>query len=215
MPEQAQRLQKRELDQQRNGADGEDVHMSSAKTSNAERQRKRKRARGDVEMADAEVQSQLALSFESLSSRMLSQTQRGRCHHDAYSGLLRSFDPVAEMKNAIVPLSNPCIVALQDDTEESKQQEEPEVAVPKLDIPDLRQILKRQDEPRATGMFSAAEFIALDDDEAEPQEPHEDGREGAMLTGTDTVTAMTLHDLTGTVDEQAPLPADMASSDLA
>ena len=54
--EQAQRLQKRELYQQRNGVDGEDVHMSSAKASNGERQRKRKRARGDVEMADAEVQ---------------------------------------------------------------------------------------------------------------------------------------------------------------
>ena len=57
MLEQAQRLQKRELDQQRKGVDGDDVHMSSAKTSNGERQRKRKRARGDVEMADAEVQT--------------------------------------------------------------------------------------------------------------------------------------------------------------
>ena len=49
---QAQKLQKRELNQQRNGVDGEDIHMGSAKA--AKRQR-RKRAHGDVEMADAEV----------------------------------------------------------------------------------------------------------------------------------------------------------------
>ena len=94
--------------------------------------------------------------------------------------------------------------------EESKQEEAPEVAVPKLDIPDLRQILKRKDEPRATGMFSAADFIALDDDEAEPQEAQEDAHEGAKLNDFDTVTATTR-----TADEQAPLPADMASDGLA
>ena len=59
-------------------------------------------------------------------------------------------------------------VTLQGGVEE----EEPDVKVPKLDIPDLRQILKRQEEPRATGLFSATEFIALEDGE--------DGSEGAM-----------------------------------
>ena len=77
-----------------------------------------------------------------------------------------------------------CLV--QGTIEESKQEEEePEVAVPKLDIPDLRQILKRRDEPRATGMFSAAEFIALDDDEAQPQESHEDSHDSAELNGVE------------------------------
>ena len=48
---QAQRLQKRELNQMR-GIDGEDVHMASAK---APKQKSKKRTHGDVEMADAEV----------------------------------------------------------------------------------------------------------------------------------------------------------------
>ena len=39
--------------------------------------------------------------------------------------------------------------------------------VPRLDIPDLRQILKRQEEPRAAGLFSAADFIALDGEEGD------------------------------------------------
>ena len=77
-------------------------------------------------------------------------------------------------------------VNLQGDLEE----EEPEVKVPKLDIPDLRQILKRQEEPRAKGLFSAAEFIALDDGEdgseaameAAAEDALEDEAEGAMDT---------------------------------
>ena len=39
--------------------------------------------------------------------------------------------------------------------------------VPRLDIPDLRQILKRQEEPRAAGLFSAADFIALDGEDGD------------------------------------------------
>jgi hypothetical protein len=49
-------------------------------------------------------------------------------------------------------------------------EQEPEVKLPKLDIPDLRQILKRQEEPRATGLFSAAEFMALGNDEDQSAE---------------------------------------------
>lgn len=48
---QAQRLQKRELNQMR-GVDGEDVHMASAR---APKQKSKKRTHGDVEMADAEA----------------------------------------------------------------------------------------------------------------------------------------------------------------
>ena len=98
------------------------------------------------------------------------------------------------------------LLALQGEMEDSKTEEEPEVTVPKLDVPDLRQMLKRQDEPRATGLFSAAEFIALDDDEAEPQKAA-DGHEGGILNGMDTEGA-----LTGAVDELLPLTTDVAAS---
>ena len=60
--EQARKLQKRELNQQRNGADGEDVHMGSAEAANPERRKRRKRAHGDVEMADAEVHKIFSLA---------------------------------------------------------------------------------------------------------------------------------------------------------
>ena len=89
------------------------------------------------------------------------------------------------------------------------QEEEPEVKVPKLEIPDLRQILKRQEEPRATGLFSAPDFIALEGDEAEPQKLHEGAHEGDDNDEVDTGKAVT-----GTINEQAQLPADMASDDL-
>ena len=49
---QAQKLQKRELRQQKDG-NGEDVRMGSAPRNN--QRKRRKGAHGDVEMADAEV----------------------------------------------------------------------------------------------------------------------------------------------------------------
>ena len=51
--------------------------------------------------------------------------------------------------------------------------------VPRLDIPDLRQILKRQEEPRAAGLFSAADFIALDDEEGDAAAGAPEGGEAA------------------------------------
>ncbi len=180
--------------------------MSSAKASNGERQRKRKRARGDVEMADAEVQTELALALVSAPINMHLPAEAVCCHVTKACAGNDIYRCSVHLQNFLQFL---CLV--QGTIEESKQEEEePEVAVPKLDIPDLRQILKRRDEPRATGMFSAAEFIALDDDEAQPQESHEDSHDSAELNGVETVTAMT-----DTLDEQAPLPADMASGDLA
>ena len=92
--------------------------------------------------------------------------------------------------------------------EESNREKEPEVNVPKLDIPDLRQILKRQDEPRAKGLFSAADFIALDDDETEAPQAHEGAREGVNHNGMHTERGPT-----GTMDEQEPLTTDVASGD--
>lgn len=193
--EQAQKLQKRELDQQKNGVDGEDhmVHMGSARAANSERRKRRKHGHGDVEMADAEVQQQLALamcyrSFTHFCNTNLSATITKACA----SNIHRCGFHVANN-----------VLALQGDIEE----QQPEMSVPKLVIPDLRQILKRQDEPRATGLFSAAEFIALDDDEAEPHDTHESVHEGGTVNGMDTDKA-----LTGTVDSQPLLTTDMAAN---
>ena len=93
--------------------------------------------------------------------------------------------------------------------EESKQEMEPEVDVPKLDIPDLRQILKRQDEPRAQGLFSAAEFIALDDGESEAQKAEDVANDGSNLNGMHTEEAAT-----STANQQASLTLDLGSGDL-
>ena len=56
--------------------------------------------------------------------------------------------------------------------------------VPRLDIPDLRQILKRQEEPRAAGLFSAADFIALDGEEGNDAAGASEGGEAANAWDT-------------------------------
>lgn len=93
------------------------------------------------------------------------------------------------------------VLLLQGDLDKATEEEEPEVKVPKLDVPDLRQILKRQDEPRATGLFSAAEFIAPDDDANGLQEADVAANEGSAM---ETEKAMN-----GTADHEDPLTADI------
>jgi hypothetical protein len=207
---QAQRLQKRELNQMR-GIDGEDVHMASAK---APKQKSKKRTHGDVEMADAEVRllsplcthtclrathflrRKLLLRSRSILLVWTASILTALCAHQRLTLALNcSHQTCAAVwcagamrrvcnKPHPQPMADEVCVNLQGDLEE----EEPEVKVPKLDIPDLRQILKRQEEPRARGLFSAAEFIALDDgedrsaEEAAAEDALGDKAEGAMDT---------------------------------
>ena len=57
--------------------------------------------------------------------------------------------------------------------------------VPRLDIPDLRQILRRQEEPRAAGLFSAAGFIALDGEDGDDAAGASEGGDAAKQMETE------------------------------
>ncbi len=57
--------------------------------------------------------------------------------------------------------------------------------VPRLDIPDLRQILRRQEEPRAAGLFSAADFIALDGEDGDDAAGASEGGDAAKQMETE------------------------------
>ena len=92
------------------------------------------------------------------------------------------------------------VLLLQGDLDEPAEEEEPEVKAPKLDVPDLRQILKRQAEPRATGLFSAAEFIGLDDDDNGLPDADVAANEGSAMETEKAVN--------GTADHEDPLTAD-------
>ncbi|CAK0784914.1 hypothetical protein CVIRNUC_008119 [Coccomyxa viridis] len=73
----------------------------------------------------------------------------------------------------------------EDDLDKPAEEAEPGMEVPRLDIPDLRQILRRQEEPRAAGLFSAADFIALDGEDGDDAAGASEGGDAAKQMETE------------------------------